>query len=220
MLDLLSELLEEIFVKITKLEDVIALSSTCRRLAAIVEHPSLWRRVLPKIQLVERGTEWRGRSGVGRRGWVSMEGHGRAWKYCEPCQAMPSNRKWQGIAWHDQEGPGKIMEDKVRAMATFIDCLKKSKAIFVLLHKMIYKRYPGKRKGDGEDRVIVSAPSSPQLHTVSGRGLEMLALTGRQAASHSLHEIRMHTISPSILIAMAALQRSKKGGACGGTRLL
>ena len=68
LLDLSSELLEEIFVKITNLEDVIALSSTCRRLAALVEHPSLWRRVLPKIQLVERGRAWRGRSGVGRRG--------------------------------------------------------------------------------------------------------------------------------------------------------
>ena len=56
MLDLSSELLEDIFVKITNLEDIIALSSTCRRLAALVEHPSLWRHVLPKIQLVERGT--------------------------------------------------------------------------------------------------------------------------------------------------------------------
>ena len=105
-------------------------------------------------------------------------------------------------------------------MTTFLDTLKNSEAIFVLLHKMIYERYPGQGQGDGEDRVIVSAPSSPQLHTVLGQGLEMLALTGRKEASHSLHEIRMHTISPSILIVMAALQQSKKGGACGGTRLL
>ena len=84
MLDLSSELLEDIFVKITNLEDIIALSSTCRRLAALVEHPSLWRCVLLKIQLVERGTVWRG-----RRGWVSMEGHGLTWKHCGPWQAMP-----------------------------------------------------------------------------------------------------------------------------------
>ena len=56
LLDLSAELLEEIFVRIIDLEDVIALSATCRRLAALVEHPSLWRRVLPKIQLVERRT--------------------------------------------------------------------------------------------------------------------------------------------------------------------
>ena len=48
--------MEEIFVRIIELENIIALSATCRRLAALVEHPSLWRRVLPKIQLVERGT--------------------------------------------------------------------------------------------------------------------------------------------------------------------
>ena len=39
LVDLSSELLEEIFVKITYLEDVIALSSTCCCLAALVEHP-------------------------------------------------------------------------------------------------------------------------------------------------------------------------------------
>ena len=77
LLDLSSELLEEIFVRMTNLEDVIALSSTCRRLAALVEHPSLWRRVLPKIQLVERGE----RCGGEERGWVSMEGHGLTWKH-------------------------------------------------------------------------------------------------------------------------------------------
>ena len=57
------------------------------------------------------------------------------------------------MAWHDQEGPGKIK-------TTFLDTLKNSEAIFVLLHKMIYERYPGKGQGDREDRVIVSAPSS------------------------------------------------------------
>ena len=77
LLELSSELLEEIFVRITELEDVIALSSTCRHQAALVEHPSLWRRVLPKIQLVERGAVWQG-----RKGWISMEGHGEIWKHC------------------------------------------------------------------------------------------------------------------------------------------
>ena len=85
LLDLLAELLEEIFVRIRDLEDVIALSATCRRLAALIEHLTPWRPVLPKIQLVERGTVWRG-----RRGWVSMEGHGLIWKHCRPCQTMPS----------------------------------------------------------------------------------------------------------------------------------
>ena len=139
-----------------------------------------------------------------------MEGHGLIWKHCRPCQTMPSNRKLQGRAWHDQECPGKIMEDKVRNTTTFLEALENREAIFGLLHKMIYERYPGHGQGDGKDRVIVSAPSSPQLHTVSGRGLEMLALTGRKEASHSLHEIRMHTISPSVLIAMASLQRARR----------
>ena len=107
---------------------------------------------------------------------------------------MPSNRKWQGKVWHEQECPGKIREDKVKTMTTFLDALENSEAIFDLLHKMIYERYPGQGQREEEDRVKVSAPASPQLHTVSGRGLEMLALTERKEASHSLHEIPMCTI--------------------------
>ena len=38
----------------------------------------------------------------------------------------------------------------------------------------------------------------------------MLALARRKEASHSLHEIRMHTISPSVLIAMASQQRAER----------
>ena len=88
--------------------------------------------------------------------------------------------------------------------------LENSEAIFGLLHKIIYKRYPGQGQGDEEDRVIVSAPTSPQLHTVSGRGLEIMVLARRKEASHSLHEIRMQTISPSVLIAMASQQRAER----------
>ena len=38
----------------------------------------------------------------------------------------------------------------------------------------------------------------------------MLVLARRKEASHSLHEIRMHTISPSVLIAMASQQRAER----------
>ena len=68
-----------------------------------------------------------------------MEGHGLTWKYCGPCQAIPGTQKWQGMAWHDQEGPGKIRKDKVRTMTTFLDALENSEPIFGLLHKKIYK---------------------------------------------------------------------------------
>ena len=94
-------------------------------------------------------------------------------------------------------------------MATFLGTLKDSEAILFLLYQMIYERYPGRGQGKEEDRVTVSFPSSPQLHTVSGLGLELLALTGRKEVSHSLHKIQMYTISPSVLLAMASLQRTK-----------
>ena len=80
---------------------------------------------------------------------------------------MPSNRKWQGKVWHEQECPGKIREDKVRTVATFLDALENSETIFGLLHKIIFKQYPGQGLGEEEDIVIASAPTSPQLHTVS-----------------------------------------------------
>ena len=167
-------------MRVTSLEDVIALGSSCRSLAAIVGQASLWRRIFSKIQLVERG-------GV----------------------VMPGLQRMQAVPLHGHKGPGKVIEDRVRTMATFLGTLKDSEAILFLLYQMIYERYPGRGQGKEEDRVTVSFPSSPQLHTVSGLGLELLALTGRKEVSHSLHKIQMYTISPSVLLAMASLQRTK-----------
>ena len=124
------------------------------------------------------------------------------------CQAMPGLQRMQGLAMHGQEGPGKVLEDRVRSMTTLLGTLEDSEAIIVLLHQMIYECYPGRGQGKEEDRVTVSFPSSPQLHTVSGLWLELLALTGREEASHSLHKIRMYMISPSVLLAMASLQKT------------
>ena len=115
----------------------------------------------------------------------------------------------QGLALDGQEGPGRVMEDRVRTMTTFLGTLKDSEAIFVLLHQMFYMRYPGRGQGEEEDGVTISFYPSPQLHKVSGRGLELLALTGREEASHSLHKILMYTIPPSVLLTIASFQWTK-----------
>ena len=39
--------------------------------------------------------------------------------------------------------------------------------------------------------------------------MEMLALTRSKEAGHYLHKIRMYTISPGVLVAMASFQRAK-----------
>ena len=43
---------------------------------------------------------------------------------------------------------------------------------------------------------------------MSGLGLQLLALIGRENARHSLHKIQVHRISPSLLLALASLQRT------------
>ena len=55
LLDLLAELLEEIFVRITDLEDVIALSATCCRLAAVTATVTLLHLDLLLQLVVEAG---------------------------------------------------------------------------------------------------------------------------------------------------------------------
>ena len=69
---------------------------------------------------------------------------------------------------HDQECLGKIREDKVKNMTTFLDTLKNSEAIFGLLHKMICERYPGQGQREEEDRVKVRPSASLKLHIALG----------------------------------------------------
>ena len=191
-------------MKLTNPKDVIALGSSCRRLATIVGQASLWRRVFSKIQLVERGRL------VGRGpAWQSLAGHGLNWKACEPCQALPGLQTLQGLALHGPEGPGRVLEDRVRTMIAFLSTLEDSDAIFCLLHQMIYERYPGRGQGEEEDRTTVSFPSSPQMYTVSGLGLELLALAGREDTKHVLHKVQVYRISPSLLLSLASLQRTE-----------
>ena len=125
------------------------------------------------------------------------------------CQAMPGLQRMQGLAMHGQEGPGKVLEDRVRSMTTLLGTLEDSEAIIVLLHQMIYECYPGRGQGKEEDRVTVSFPSSPQLHSVTGLGLEVLALTAREDARHAVHKINMSRISRSLLLSHISVQREQ-----------
>ena len=138
MMDLSSELLEEIFFKLKNPEDVISLGSSCRRLATIVGQTSFWRIFFSKIELVRR-------------------------RFFED----------------------RVMRERVRTLTTFLATLEDSYAIFCLLHQMIYQRYPATPPHYAvQDRITVSFPSSPELHSVSGLGLQLLALIGRENARH------------------------------------
>ena len=113
-----------------------------------------------------------------------------------------------------------MAEDRVRNITTFLTSINNSDAIFSLLHEMIYKHYPGreddedyddddKEMDDMESDISVSFPPSPQLHSVSAMGLELLALTGRDGARHLLHKVRVGYIHPSLLLSLASLKREQ-----------
>ena len=102
-----------------------------------------------------------------------------------------------------------IMEDRVSRITTFVASSVERDSIFSLLHQMIYERYPASIHGQGsleEDSITVSFPPSPQLHSVSGVGLKLLALTGTQGARHVLHKVNMYFISPSMVLHIASLK--------------
>ena len=78
---------------------------------------------------------------------------------------------------------GRVMEDRVRNIAAFLTSFKDSDAIFFLLHQTIVDRFPAtEEEEEVEENITVSCPTSPQLHSVSGLGLELLALTDREEA--------------------------------------
>ena len=101
-------------------------------------------------------------------------------------------------------GQGRVMEDRVRAISSFLSSLADSDAFFSLLHRNIYERFPAFVQGWSKGSITVSCPSSTQLHSVSVLGLELLALTEREGARHTVHKIKMVRISPSLLLSLAS----------------
>ena len=104
---------------------------------------------------------------------------------------------------------GRVMEDRIRNITTFLTTLEDSDAIFFLLHQTIVDRFPATEEGEEEENITVSCPSSPQLQHVSGLGLQLLALTDREGARHTVHEIKMSSISSSLLLSLASLHRDQ-----------
>ena len=102
-----------------------------------------------------------------------------------------------------------IRKDLFRRITTFLTSLDNREAIFSLLHQTIYDSFPASGQGRMEENITVSCPSSPQLHSVSGLGLELLALSDREGARHTVRKIKMGRISPSLLLSLASLQRDQ-----------
>ena len=106
---------------------------------------------------------------------------------------------------------GEVMEDRMRAITTFLSSLENRDAIFSLLHQTIYECYPGTEHPHNEDaneddNIKVSFPPCPQLHSVSSLGLQLLALTGRQEARHEVHEVIVTRLSSSLLLSLVSLK--------------
>ena len=106
---------------------------------------------------------------------------------------------------------GEVMEDRMRAIATFLSTLENRDAIFPLLHQIIYKCYPGTEYAHNEDdieddNIKVSFPPCPQHHSVSSLGLQTLALTGRREARHEVHEVIVTNLSSSLLMSLTSLK--------------
>ena len=105
---------------------------------------------------------------------------------------------------------GRVLEDRVKRITSFLSSIADREAIFSLLHQTIYDRFSATDHGWKEDSITVSSPSSPQLHCVSGLGLELLVLASREVAwHHTVHMVRMWRIPPSLLLSLASLEREQ-----------
>ena len=117
-------------------------------------------------------------------------------------------RIWRGVLAKTRlVEDGRVKEDRVRMITTFLSSIANSNAIFSLLHETIYERYPATVRG--WENITVSFPSSPQLYSVTGLGLEVLALTAREDARHAVHKINMSRISRSLLLSHISIQREQ-----------
>ena len=130
---------------------------------------------------------------------------------CRLARIVGQERLWRVVLARTElvEEDGRMMEDRVRAITTFLSSLQDSKAIFSLLHQTIYDRYPAELEGWNKENITVSCPSSTQLHYVSGLGVELLDLTEREEARHRVHKIKKWMISSSLLLSLASHQRDQ-----------
>ena len=104
---------------------------------------------------------------------------------------------------------GRVMEDRVRNITSFLSSIVDNDAICSLLRQTIYDSFPMCDQGLIKENITVSCPTTPQLHSVSGLGFELLALTDREGARHTVHKIKMSSTFPSLLLPLASLQRHK-----------
>ena len=97
---------------------------------------------------------------------------------------------------------GEVMEARLGAIKGFLTSLPNSTSLFSLLHLTIAQRHPAEVK----ESITVSFPGDPQLHQVSGLGLQLLALAGREGARLQLNKVKVGRLSPSLLLFLASLQ--------------
>ena len=99
-------------------------------------------------------------------------------------------------------GQGQVLEARVRRIFCFLASLNNGGVILSMVHQHILEHYPPVYRGpaaDWGDCIMVSFPPSPQLHSICGIGVQLLALTG---AKHVVHSLRVGEISPSLLPAL------------------
>ena len=105
-----------------------------------------------------------------------------------------------------------VMALRVKKITTFLSCLGDCEAIFSLLHQIIYERCRTSAHYTSQwshDSITVSFPTCPQLDSVFGLGLQLLALSAREGARHSSHQIKLYRISSSLLFALATLEKKQ-----------
>ena len=105
---------------------------------------------------------------------------------------------------------GRVREDRVRVITTFLSSLANSDSLFCLLHRMIYKHYPSTVQGWEEASTV----------KYTDTGLELLALTDREDARHMLHKVRVSGDLPLPPALPGLPQEGADDGAGGGGRHL
>ena len=104
---------------------------------------------------------------------------------------------------------GQVMEDRVRTITAFLGSLPDCEAIYSLLRKTIYERYPGTVRDGGTvmDMVTVLFPGDPQHHSVTLLGLRLLVLADRETAGHTVLKVELSLSTSNHVLSLASLQK-------------
>ena len=218
LLDLSNEVLEKIFLSLSCPGDLLSLGSSSSRLTRLLSTSRLWQAVMDAVKKATREDVKKMKEGLSMANLPDkMIVHillklKKGEDMLSLATSLPNfktilsrPRVWRSLLARTKTKMVKnhnINKTLIHQILAYLSSVSNPPALFFLLHRTICSQFPATALDF--QSLTVSCPAQPEPHSVSGPGLELLAMADREGHSHILHRVR-GDISGSLLLSLACL---------------